>query len=154
MAAPVLQLRVPEDTLARIDQARGDDTRSAWVLRLIGRELEGPQPTAATSAGKDLALPVGEPSPGAVCATPSCWQNNTRKYGLRQLPLCDACAAALQGQDYKRQVPETAARAIRRGVALTTDPGDVAITSAATAAPAGQAPSGPSVFPTGSPQRP
>ena len=41
MAASVLQLRVPEDTLARIDSARGGDTRSAWVLRLIGRELDG-----------------------------------------------------------------------------------------------------------------
>jgi len=36
----VLQLRVPEDTLAR-GEARGDDTRSAWVLRLIDRELVG-----------------------------------------------------------------------------------------------------------------
>jgi hypothetical protein len=31
VAAPVLQLRVPEDTLNRIDIIRGTDTRSAWL---------------------------------------------------------------------------------------------------------------------------
>lgn len=41
MTSPVLQLRVPEDTLARLDDTRGEETRSAWVLRLIDRELNG-----------------------------------------------------------------------------------------------------------------
>jgi hypothetical protein len=40
-----------------------------------------------------------------------------RRYGLRRLVLCTACAAAPQGQDSKREVPESAARAIRRGAA-------------------------------------
>ena len=31
---------------------------------------------------------------------------DTGRYGLRRLVLCTACAAALQGQDYKREVPE------------------------------------------------
>ena len=48
MAAPVIQLRVPEETLARIDAVRGGDTRSAWLQRLIDREL----------AGQDLGLTV------------------------------------------------------------------------------------------------
>ena len=39
MAAPVVQLRVPEDMLAAVDGARGDGTRSAWILALIEREL-------------------------------------------------------------------------------------------------------------------
>ena len=30
-------------------------------------------------------------------------------------PSAPACAAALQGQNYKREIPETAARGIRRG---------------------------------------
>lgn len=51
VAAPVLQLRVPEDTLAR-DEARGEDTRSAWVLRLIGREPAGQNPAPARPARK------------------------------------------------------------------------------------------------------
>ena len=70
MAAPVLQLRVPEDTLTRNDGARGDDTRSAWVLRLIGRELAGLDPAAepdtpvADSPAGPLVLPPASHAPG------------------------------------------------------------------------------------------
>ena len=45
---------------------------------------------------------------------PARWNRDTGRYGLRRLVLC---AAAIQGQDYKREVPESAARAIRRGAA-------------------------------------
>jgi hypothetical protein len=38
---PVLQQRVPEDTLARLDTTCGDATRSAWLKWLIDRELTG-----------------------------------------------------------------------------------------------------------------
>jgi hypothetical protein len=120
---PVVQLRVPKPTLAAIDSTRGDDTRSAWVLRLIDRELGGqqtapaPEPAPQPSPAAITITGPGEPSPGVVCFTPGCFQRNTSKYGLRQLPLCPACAAALQGQDYKREVPETAVRAARRGAA-------------------------------------
>jgi len=58
------------------------------------------------------AIGPGEPGDGAVCVTPSCWQRNTRKYGLRKLPLCPACAAALAGQVYQRPISPAAARAI------------------------------------------
>jgi hypothetical protein len=47
---------------------------------------------------------------------PARWNCDTGRYGLRRLVLCTACAA-LQGQDDKREVPESAARAIRRGAA-------------------------------------
>jgi hypothetical protein len=121
VAAPVLQLRVPEDTLARLDDARGDDTRSAWMLRLIDRELYG-QVAAAESATPvsdsavgPLALPACEPSYGTACSGPGCWNRDTARYGLRHLPLCTACAAALQGKVHQREVPEGAARVIRRG---------------------------------------
>ena len=118
MAAPVLQLRVPEDTLARIDHARGDDTRSAWLQRLIDRELAGQTATPAPAATPSLAaIADGEPSHGAICMTPGCWQRDTRKYGLRSLPLCQACAAALRGQTYQREIPPSARRIIRRGAA-------------------------------------
>lgn len=52
-----------------------------------------------------------------TAAMPARWNRDTGRYGLRRLVLCTACAAALQGQDYKREVPESAARAIRRGAA-------------------------------------
>jgi len=60
-------------------------------------------------------LPIGEgtPSPGACCAGPACWEKNTRKYGLRHMPLCDACAAALCGRTYSKdpvELPRSMAR--------------------------------------------
>ena len=115
MAAPVLQLRVPEDTLNRIDKIRGNDTRSAWLQRLIDRELDGLATQAAT--GGPITLPAGEPCPGAVCSGPGCWNRDTAAYGLRRLVLCQACAAALQGKTHKREPPTGAARFARRGAA-------------------------------------
>jgi hypothetical protein len=116
---PVLQLRVPETTLARIDGTRGDATRSAWVLRLIGRELNGQQPQVEEflSGPLPLTLPDGEASPGTLCMGPGCFQRDTRTYGLRNLPLCSACAAALQGDVHQRQRPPGADKVIRRGAA-------------------------------------
>ena len=87
MAAPVLQLRVPEDTLARIDHARGDDTRSAWLQRLIDRELAGQTATPAAGGPSLAALSADEPGNGALCMGPGCFQRDTSKYGLRQVPL-------------------------------------------------------------------
>ena len=101
--SPVVQLRVPKDTLARLDSTRGEETRSAWVLRLIDRELHGqahagkPDTGVADSPPGPLALPGGQPCPGTACAGPGCWNRDTARYGLRRLPLCTACAAALQG---------------------------------------------------------
>src|SRR5260370_3233021 len=48
--SPVVQLRVPADTLARIDGARGQGTRSAWVRRLLRRELHSHGATPAPPA--------------------------------------------------------------------------------------------------------
>ena len=46
-----------------------------------------------------------------------CWNRDTARYGLRNLDLCHACAAALQGHTYQRDIPPGAARLIRRGTA-------------------------------------
>jgi hypothetical protein len=123
--SPVVQLRVPKDTLARIDQARGDDTRSAWIQRLIDRELAGQSPAPAPAAAKDTlatspslaAIPDGEPSPGVMCMGPACFERSTSKFGLRRVALCPACRAALEGRTYKREIPPSAARIMRRGAA-------------------------------------
>jgi hypothetical protein len=117
VSAPVVQLRVPEDTLARLDGHRGEETRSAWIQRLIDRELTGQATTPAPAAASLAAIPDGEPSPGVVCMGPGCFQRDTRKYGLRQLPLCPACRAALEGHVYQREIPPSAARLMRRGAA-------------------------------------
>jgi hypothetical protein len=113
--SPVLQLRVSEDVLERIDEARGDTTRSAWLQGVIDRELNGQAPAApvAHSPAGPLVLPPGEPCSGVA----GCWNRDPARYGLRRLVLCTACAAAHQGEIYQREVPENAARAIRRGTA-------------------------------------
>jgi len=110
VAAPVLQLRVPEDTLARINGACGEDTRSAWLLRLIDRELVGQQPAPkdTLTTSPSLTFPDGEPSPGVLCMGPGCLDRSTSRYGLRRLRLCRACAAALTGQTYQRPGAERA----------------------------------------------
>ena len=38
--------------------------------------------------------------------TAGCWEHNTAKYGLRELPLCTACAAALAGKVCQRPCAE------------------------------------------------
>ncbi len=123
MPSPVVQVRVPEDMLAAVDGARGDGTRSAWILALIERELldgdtgRGP---AATSPAAPAVSPLGaigdgEPSPGVACSGPGCWQRNTARYGLRRVPLCPACVSALRGETYQREIPPGAARLVQRG---------------------------------------
>ena len=44
------------------------------------------------------------------------WERSTYRYGLRRLPLCPACAAALAGEVYQRPGAERA-RAIGRTAA-------------------------------------
>lgn len=61
--------------------------------------------------------PDGEPSPGVACSAPGCWNRDTARYGLHRLALCTACAAALQGRIYQRELPHGAERLIRRGAA-------------------------------------
>ena len=115
MASPVVQLRVPDDMLAAVDGVC-DGNRSAWILALIEGELldagtgtSAPGPAASALA----AIGPGEPSPGVVCMAPTCWQRNTSRYGLRRVPLCPACAAALEDRTYQREIPPGAARLMR-----------------------------------------
>jgi hypothetical protein len=117
MASPVVQLRVPEDMLAAVDGTRGDGTRSAWILALIERELLGKTPAPSPAVSSLAAIPDGEPSPGVACAGPGCWQRNTSRYGLRRVPLCPACRAALQGQPYEPPASLALARALRGNAA-------------------------------------
>ena len=87
MSAPVLQVRVPDDTLARIDKARGDDSRSARLQRLIDRELTGQQSpgqgvitTPSTRTASPLgALGPGEPSPDVLRMGPGCLERSTSR---------------------------------------------------------------------------
>ena len=75
------------------------------------------QGASQSTAAAIAATGTGEPSPGVVCMGPGCWQRDNRKYGLRSLPLCPACAAALQGRTHQREIPPSAARLTRRGAA-------------------------------------
>jgi hypothetical protein len=64
------------------------------------------QPAPGPAAPSLAAIADGEPSSGALCMGPGCFQRDTRKYGLRELPLCTACTAALQGETCKRNCPQ------------------------------------------------
>ena len=121
MTSPVLQLRVPQDVVDRIDAIRGDDTRSAWLQRLIDRELAGQTATPAPAAPSLAVIADAEPSHGGICMTPGCWERNTRKYGLRQVrsapPATQPSRDTSIGGRYRHppHVPYAAARPDRRG---------------------------------------
>jgi hypothetical protein len=117
-AAPVLQLRVPEDSLAPTRPAAttpaphgscGSSTANS-PARIPRRPR--PAETTLTTSPPLAALADGEPSPGVLCMTPGCFQLDTRKYGLRKLALCTACAATLTGEVYQRPVTAVQARAV------------------------------------------
>ena len=100
-------------------------TVKGWLQRLIDRELAGPQP-ADEGIEKTLVTPgssplvpsaPASPGPGALCMGPGCWQRDTARYGLRRMPLCPACRAALKGRTCQREIPPSAARLMRRGAA-------------------------------------
>jgi hypothetical protein len=101
--------------------ASGQLTSTAEAASQVAATLTsqpGPASQPASQAAAAIAsIGQGEPSPGVACAGPGCWQRNTSRYGLRRLPLCPACRAALEGQGYKRKIPETATRAVCRGTA-------------------------------------
>ena len=135
-----VQLRVPDDLLARIDEACGSETRTAWLLGLAESELDGSGPddggleaVAAGMAVTHEVPPGGIPSPGVACSWPECWQRDSSRYGvfdpseltrgnyrerardpeLCGLTLCPAHAARLDGFRYVRAhqpLPRSAAR--------------------------------------------
>lgn len=135
VASSTVQLRVPDDLLARIDGACGEVTRTAWLLGLAERELDdaGPDyrdPVAAPSLPVTNQIPPGGiDSPGVACAWPTCWARDTARYGVTNaaeltrtdyavqprdeeacgLVLCPAHAARLNGFRYVR--PTVAPRA-------------------------------------------
>jgi hypothetical protein len=69
MADDRMTIRVPADMLARIDDLRGEESRSAWVLAAVGRELtDGPAIVPVDSPEVTHEIPAGGiPSPGVVC---------------------------------------------------------------------------------------
>jgi hypothetical protein len=89
----------------------------ATVQAYATGQLTSTAEPASQAAAAIAVTGDGQPSPGVACAAPGCWQRNTSRYGLRRVPLCPACRAALEGCTYQRQVPESAAGAICRGAA-------------------------------------
>ncbi len=86
-----------------------------FVRRGLAASTAPPAQTQVLAAAPLGTLDDGEPSPGVLCAGPGCFQRDICKYGLRQLPLGTACAAALIGQTCQRELPAPgAARARQR----------------------------------------
>src|SRR5690349_22572377 len=68
--------------------ASGDLTSNAQPASQPHPELTSHGKAAGHGTAAAIAASgTGEPSPGVVCMGPGCWERNTRKYGLRQLPL-------------------------------------------------------------------
>jgi hypothetical protein len=69
--SPAVQVRVPEPVLAAIDEARGPESRSAWILGAVGLRLS-PLAEVAEVVAAVTKPPPGLPSviPVAVIAAP------------------------------------------------------------------------------------
>ena len=109
MSAGVLvQLKIPAGLLEQIDQAAADTTRTAWLLDAARSALADSVPDDFPSSPPGPvvgAFAAGVPSPGALCMGPGCLQRDTVRYGIRRMPLCPACAAALTGTEYRKPQP-------------------------------------------------
>jgi hypothetical protein len=104
------------DDLAAAVKASGQPLAELIRRGLAAGTAEVAQPTAPAPASPCLAaLPDGEPSPGTLCMGPGCLERSTSRYGLRRMPLCRACGAALTGETYQRPVTPAQARAIGGG---------------------------------------
>ena len=66
------------------------------------------QPAPVPAISSLSAIPSGEPSPGVLCLGPGCWERNTRKFGLRQLPALPGLRCRPPGQVYVRPGAERA----------------------------------------------
>ena len=123
--AEVVSARVGEDLLDRLDHARGDASRGAWLLDLITRELTAAAPSGSPGA---RSLGPGIPAPGVLCMWAACMSCDSDRYGVTDpaeftrggyasqardedkcgLALCQAHAATLEGGVHKaarRELP-------------------------------------------------
>jgi len=97
----------------------GELTSQALPASQPGPELTSHAQPASQVRGQVTSQAItatgpGEPSPGVLCMGPGCWERNTSRYGLRRLPLCPACAAALGGETYQRKASPGAAQILQR----------------------------------------
>jgi hypothetical protein len=98
--------------------ASGDLTSNAEpASQATAEPASQPDPASQGTAALLAVISPGELSPRTLCMGPGCFERSTSKYGLRQLPLCPACRAALEGRTHQREIPPSAARLMRRGAA-------------------------------------
>ena len=83
----LVQMRVADDLLARIDNACAGRSRTAWFLGLAARELDeaasgdrARHANTISSAGPRSIGP-GMPSPGVTCMWAACMNRDTSRYG-------------------------------------------------------------------------
>ena len=83
MASPVVQLRVPEDLLARIDEARSSTSRSGFILSAIESALGSGPGDPVQPAAQDVLARAGRSGSG-------CGHPKQRRDG-KNPHLCRAC---------------------------------------------------------------
>ena len=107
----VVSARLSEDLLDRLDIARGEASRGAWLTALATRDLTA----AARPAGAKLA--GGIPCPGVACSHSGCCQRDTARYGdpddFGGLILCPSHAADAVGERYVRPRPAQRSSVLR-----------------------------------------
>ncbi len=122
MGAQMVHLRLPDEMLTAIDGARGETTRTAWLLDAADLALAAAGPAAGGPARPALAegsgtLAGGIPCPGVPCSHPGCWFRDTARYGdsddFGGLILCPAHAADATGRKHKRPVTPALRGAVR-----------------------------------------
>ena len=121
----LVQLRVPDDLLSRIDEACGDATRTGWLLGLAARELDSEAPSAPSTGARSIGL--GIPAPGVLCLWAACMSRDSDRFAVldpgeltrsyREQPrdedkagiaLCKHHAAQLEGRVHRapqRELP-------------------------------------------------
>jgi hypothetical protein len=86
-ATTLVQMRVPDDLLERIDAAADGSSRTAWLLGLATRRLDdtapGPHaPVTASSPQGQRSIGPGLPSPGGTCMWSACHSRDTDRYAV------------------------------------------------------------------------
>jgi hypothetical protein len=124
--AEVISARVGDDLIARIDSARGDASRGAWLADLITRQLDSTTHDESRPPAGLRTIGPGIPAPGVMCMWPACFIRDSDRYGATDpaeltrtdhrdrsrdedkagIALCKHHAATLEGRTYTAPRPD------------------------------------------------
>ena len=85
MRSPVIHLRIPETLLQAIDAARGEQTRSSWLVDAIGLKLSPVTAVVAAAVEPDphAVIPVTVVEPPAAARKPHAGSGCKHKHAVK-----------------------------------------------------------------------